>query len=103
MPAGNVCIRDVAITRRAQRNSFTRGARTQEREAIMKFARPLKEVYIRLAEEEPALIYTVRYAGTFGISRRLPLEGMPDVCPGEQSMQLVRTERRPRAGNQREE
>jgi hypothetical protein len=59
----------------------------------MKFARPLKEVYIRLAEEEPALIYTVRYAGTFGISRRLPLEGMPEVCPEEQS-ELVRTERR---------
>jgi hypothetical protein len=69
----------------------------------MKFAGPLKEVYIRLAEEEPALIYTVRYAGTFGIMRRLPLEGMPGVCPEEQSMQLVRTERRLSARNQRED
>ena len=69
----------------------------------MKFERPLKEVYIRLAEAEPALIYTVRYAGMFGISRRLPLEGMPDVCPEEQSMQLVRTERRLHARNQGED
>jgi hypothetical protein len=45
----------------------------------MTFAIPFKEVYIRLVENEPALIYTVRYGGLFGKSTRLPLEVLPEV------------------------
>ena len=63
----------------------------------MRFRKPFKEVYIRLVDHEPALIYTVRYGGMFGNSTRLPLEGMGEVLPEDQSAQLVRTERRLRA------
>ena len=66
----------------------------------MIFGKQYKEVYIRLVEDEPALIYTVRYGGIFGISTRLPLEGGGEVLPEDQPKQLVRTERRLRATGQ---
>jgi hypothetical protein len=59
-----------------------------------------KEIYIRLEEDEAALIYTVRYAGIFSTSTRLPLEDTREVFREDQVAQFVRADRRLRATDQ---
>jgi hypothetical protein len=58
----------------------------------MMFARPSKQIYIRLVENEPALVYTVRYAGLFWRSGRVPLGAMTEVLSvfGDQVSRIVR-------------
>lgn len=55
-----------------------------------------KEVYIRLNEEDSALVCTVRYGGIIGKSTHFPLETGQDVLPDleRESMTAVRIRNR---------
>lgn len=66
----------------------------------MKFEKEGNEVYIRLAEDEFAIIYTIRSAGNITAPRTLFLEGMLEEASDEESAELVRV--RPRLRSRRE-
>jgi len=63
----------------------------------MKSARLFEhEVYIRLVENEPALVYTIRYGGFCVESTRLPLQFAPEIPADfeEESARVLRARRR---------
>jgi hypothetical protein len=62
----------------------------------MTFRNPLKEVYIRLVENEPVFVCTVRYGGFLGKSTEVPLKSRPEASPEieEQPSPILRARNR---------
>ncbi len=64
----------------------------------MTFGSRFKEVYIRLVENEPMFVCTVRYGGLPGKSTEFPLKTSPEVAPDreEEALPILRTRNRVR-------
>lgn len=61
-----------------------------------------REIYVRLIENEPGFVCTVRYGGLIGKSRHFSLETVREVAPDrdEESLPVVRI-RNPRGDSSR--
>ena len=62
----------------------------------MTFGSRFKEVYIRLVENEPMFVCTVRYGGLPWKSTEFPLKTRPEVAPDpeEEALPILRTRNR---------
>lgn len=62
----------------------------------MTFRNPFKEIYIRLVENDPVFVCTVRYGGFIGKSTEVPLKSGPEASPNaeEQPSPILRARNR---------